>query len=209
MMTDADLTAVVDRDERRRQMLADPDLGGDLLLVALALDEVITARGECGRHTLGRWVGEVTELAHGTGAHRRRGWVRQVIRTDVPRHEPARTGTPQPCVAPIRGGVCGKTSTWRAVDHDPAGGEARWVGLCGRHRGLQGEFDARRDEWIAAGRPMPAATTGGVLRRYFDADWDGLYAWSGLAPMAGGREATPARPRLRLIHGGVSGEAVS
>ena len=43
------LAAIMRRDERHRKMLHDPDLTGDLLLFALALDEVIEVRKADGR----------------------------------------------------------------------------------------------------------------------------------------------------------------
>ena len=59
-----DLRAIMDRDERRRRMLNDPDLVGDALLFALALDEVLATRKEQ-RRRLGSWVDDVAELAWG------------------------------------------------------------------------------------------------------------------------------------------------
>lgn len=50
-----DLKAIMDRDERRRRMINDPDLTGDVLLLALALDEVITNRTEAGRRRSFGW----------------------------------------------------------------------------------------------------------------------------------------------------------
>lgn len=64
-MTSTDLRAVIDRDARRRKMLTDPDLTGDMLLFTLALDEVITVRREQGRKSLRNWVVDVTEIARG------------------------------------------------------------------------------------------------------------------------------------------------
>ncbi|WP_029923834.1 hypothetical protein [Nocardia otitidiscaviarum] len=203
-----DLRAIMDRDARRRRMLNDPDLTGDVLLFALALDELLATRKEQGRRSLKNWVAEVAELAHGTGEYYRPYWGKKVIREDFPRYEVAALEPGQPrCVAPMvrRDGVCGRAPQVWFVDHDPETGEGRNVGLCRRHRpGLEGYYQRRREEWRRNGKPVPPANTGGVLRRYFTADWDAIYGWArpGVEPMEGGREATPPRPRLRLIPGG-------
>lgn len=203
-----DLRAIMARDERRRCMLNDPDLTGDTLLFALALDEVIATREEQGRRTLKNWVAEVAEMAHGTADYYRRYWGKKVIRDDFPRYEPKGSARSR-CVVPMvrREGVCGKSAQTGFLDHDPLTGDGEWVGLCARHRPvLEGYYDRRRAAWLRNGKPCPPANTGGVLRRYFNADWDAIYQWArpGEEPMEGGREATPPRPRLRLIPGGES-----
>ncbi|MGW2666085.1 hypothetical protein ACWCW7_34460 [Nocardia tengchongensis] len=197
------------RDERRRRMLNDPDLTGDLLLFAMALDEVIVTRREQGRRSLRNWVIDVAALAHGTDrAYYVRHWGRNVVGDDIPRYEPQgsnRRGIG--CVAPMlrREGLCGKRSSVLLTDYEPETGIAQHVGLCARHRGLEAGYEQRRLAWIEHGKPLPPANTGGVLRRYFDADWDAIYHWArpGLKPMEGGREATPPRPKLRLLSGGL------
>lgn len=203
-----DLKAIMARDERRRKMLHDPDLTDDLLLFALCLDEVVRIRSEDGRRRkkAGHWVADVAALAYGAGSHyHQRYWGKQVIADDVPRYEPPRTEYDSPCVAPMirREGLCGKSGTTRLLDHDPVTGEQRWICLCTRHRGVEPSFRVREQEWVANGKPVPPANTGGVLRRYWDADWDRIYQWAAphREPMEGGREATPPRPTLRLIQG--------
>jgi hypothetical protein len=205
-----DLKAIMRRDERRRRMLNDPDLTGDLLLFALALDEVIATRKGQGRKTSGKnWTSAVTELARGTEGHLRY-WAKHVVERDVPRYEPEPAEYPWPCVAPMirREGLCGKQGARHLTDRDPDTGEARQIALCSRHRSLEAQFDAREKAWRANGKPLPPANTGGVLRRHFNADWDAIYRWAapGREPMEGGREATPPRPTLRLIQG--EGEAL-
>ncbi|WP_306365484.1 hypothetical protein [Nocardia sp. CC227C] len=205
-----DLRAIMARDERRRRMLNDPDLTGDVLLFALALDELLATRKEQGRRSLKNWVAEVAELAHGTDDYYQRYWGKKVIRDDFPRYEVIDRNPGRPrCVAPMvrREGVCGRSSQVWFVDPDPETGEGRYVGLCRRHRpGLEGYYERRREQWRRNGKPRPPANTGGVLRRYFNADWDAIYQWArpGVEPMEGGREATPPRPKLRLIPGGES-----
>lgn len=209
-----DLKAIMDRDTRRCRMLNDPDLTGETLLFALALDEALDSRKSKGRRYKG-WIAEVAEIAWGpveagSNGHYR---IRRVVGDDVPRYEPARVPVVQ-CVAPMirREGLCGKAGgTLAMVDRDPDTGEARWIGLCSRHRGLVAKFDARRREWTANGKPSPPPNAGGVLKRYFVADWTEFYRWAApwRTPLDGEREPTPPRPNLRLVRddeipGGVS-----
>lgn len=200
-----DVQAVMDREARRRRMLHDPDLTGEVLLFALALDEVITTRTEQGRGTRKGWAADVEEIATGT-RHPHSRWAKRTIEQDIPRFEPLRSGWSRPCAAPMirREGTCGKSGTTPLLDHDPVTGVARWVYLCARHRGLQAQYEMRRREWIANGKPSPPPNRGGILPRYFDTDWTALYRWAAphTEPLTGAREATPPRPRLRLIPGG-------
>jgi len=189
-------------------MIRDPELTGDLLLLALALDELLVSREEQNRDPFGkRWTLDVEELARGQRRTHRGWWVKVTIAADLPRYEPAQPAVPE-CVAPMvrREGPCGKrTTAWGFVDVDPETGEGRQVWLCGRHRELGKQFDARRREWITNGRPSPPPNAGGVLRRYFDGDWAMLYRWAaGCDPLEGEREMVPPKPVLKLIQGGSS-----
>jgi len=193
-----DLRAIMDRDQRRRRMLHDPDLTGEALLYALAFDEVLST-SKTRKRRVDHWA-EAAILAWGDDNQHR---LRRVITNDIPRFEPLRQGAVTPCVAPMirREGLCGKRGTRLLVDRDPGTGEARWIGLCSRHRELETKFDARRREWAANGKPSPPPNAGGVLKRYFHTDWAQLYEWAApwRTPLEGAREATPPRPTLRLI----------
>ncbi|MFB8031297.1 hypothetical protein, partial [Streptomyces sp. NPDC055990] len=131
-----DLKAIMQRDKRRRRMLNDPDLTGELLLFALALDEVIVTRQEQGRKTLRNWVTETSVVAHGENAstYYQRHWGKKVLNDDLPRYEPANKYT-RACVAPMvrREGLCGKSGSVGLMDHDPVTGEAKYVHFCNRH----------------------------------------------------------------------------
>lgn len=205
-MTSTDLRGVIDRDTRHRNMIRNPDLTGDLLLFALALDEVIEARAERklgGRLLRAGWVNEVTVLAKGDKPAYLH-WGRLVLSRDLPRYE-AEMGRGRPCAAPMirREGECGKSGSTSLMDYDPVTGAARMVHFCARHKAHTGPVQERQREWAANGRPRPPANSGGVLRRWYGGNWADIYRWaSGREPMDGGREATPPRPTLRLIQGG-------
>ena len=100
-----------------------------------------------------------------------------------------------------RAGLCGKPASGSMIDHDPVTGEAQWIGLCSRHRDLQAKFDVRRREWIANGRPSPSPNRGGVLKRYFKANWAEVYRWAApwRTPLDDAPEPTPPQPKLRLV----------
>jgi len=213
-----DLRALMERDGRRRLMLGDPDLTGDLLLFAFALDEVIFRKAErrAKRQFGESWVLAVEEMVcapldpqykrdHGA-------WVKARIGGDIPRYEfldePGKK-----CVAPMvrREGTCGAPGGLGVVDRDPVTGEGHRVWLCRRHEWLAEGFRARVAEWKRNGEPSPPPNAGGVLERYYAGDWDELYRWAHpwKKPMRGGREATPPRPKLRLIQGGDESEVES
>lgn len=210
-MTSTDLKAIMRRDERHRKMLNDPDLTGDLLLFALGLDEVIATRQAQGRKTSGKsWTTAITRLVSGDEGYRRH-WAKHVVERDVPRYEPAKSQG-RGCIAPMirREGLCGQPGTAHVLDLDPMTGEGREGYLCSRHRGREAVYLELKRQWHSNGKPCPPANTGGVLRRYFNADWDAIYRWASpwREPMEGGREATPPRPTLRLIPGGAMEEEV-
>lgn len=203
-----DLRAIMRRDQRRQRMIRDPDLTGDALLFALVLDENNTTAKDPRRRSFGQgtdWIDQVGALARGELPREamRRFWVQQVIAKDVPRYEPARGAESPSCVAPMvrREGLCGKPSTRRLIDHDPQTGDAAWIGLCSRHRHWDAHYEKRRQEWIANGAPSPPPNVGGVLMRYFNADWEAVYRWAAphLKPARGPDEPTPPRPQLRLV----------
>lgn len=200
------LRKVIDYDRRRRDMLASPDLTGDLLLIALAIDEVNYRKDEDGRsHKRMHWVKEVALLIYGEDARNGAWRVKDHIGKDCPRYELAGLRGARACPAPMvrREGVCGKGGTYGGVDRDPVTGEGAYTYYCNRHRHLAAGADRRHREWVANGKPVPPANTGGVLRRWYGGNWDEIYRWaSGRDPMPGGREATPPRPTLRLIQGG-------
>ncbi|MGW4720723.1 hypothetical protein, partial [Nocardia sp. NPDC004260] len=116
-----DLKAIMEFDQRRRQMLADPDLTGDLLLLALALDEVVRRQMEKVRRPKGwSWWHLVGALARGDADVAQAGWwVKDQIRRDLPRYESQQRG--RGCVAPMirREGLCGKSGSYGLADRDP------------------------------------------------------------------------------------------
>jgi hypothetical protein len=81
-MASTDLAAIMRRDERRRQMLADPMLTGDTLMLVLALEEIFAARAAQGFDNLTEtWVGEVSQMVRG---HRNGRWILRVVAADAP-----------------------------------------------------------------------------------------------------------------------------
>lgn len=205
-----DLRAIMRRDERHRKMLNDPDLTGDLLLLAFALDEWLAIRKERGRKRFhADWVETIEEMVCRSYPGRQAGWwLKHQIAEDMPRYELA--GAPgRKCSAPVlrRSGItnaCGANGAVGLADRDPLTGEGRRVWACKAHKAFAAEVQARSKQWADNGKPSPPPNVGGVLERYYEGNWDALYRWAApwREPLRGGREATPPRPTLRLIPGG-------
>jgi len=199
-MNGADLTAALKLREQTDKMLADPDLTGDLLLVALVITALTT---EVGR-TPTKWSGVAERCGWSIGS------LRHVVGRDVPRYEPPSNGYGL-CTALMirRAGLCGKRSSESGYLIDPMTGVQTPWGRCSRHspdRVAQlAHSDAYR-QWRVQGEPRPPANTGGVLPRYFTTDWDQVWDWA--APYrtraVGAKPIAPPKPVLRLILGGVS-----
>jgi hypothetical protein len=181
-----------------RRMLADPELTGNTLLLAIGIAEAVTAPGAGSKVPL-------QPIAEKLGVTRH--FIRYVIADDRPRYEP-RTEWPLPCRGQMirRPGLCGQNSTNRFWLWYPADtGEREEIGACSRHRlEVQAITERSRQAWIAAGKPTPPGNTGGHLERYFGGDWDVTYAWATPSwkrpPSSTVR--TDMRPALRLIIGG-------
>lgn len=205
-----DVFGIMRRDTRCRTMLNDSELTGETLLFALAADEMIYSRKESSA-PLHDWIVAVEEVACGTVSG---WWAKEIIRKGIPRYELDRPWIPVSCVALMirRGGLCGRASGPMFMDRDPETGEARWVGLCSRHRDMRSQYEARKKEWFENGKPSPPPNKGGVLKRYYTTDWNALYRWASPCwelpetepdPEPAREPAPPQRPTLRLIHGGL------
>lgn len=180
-----------------KRMLADPDLHGYPLLFAIALADVVTS----GLGSKDTWMTEVCERL---GCQR--DWVKVMVAQDRPRYEPRRE-YPLTCRGQMirRAGLCGKAGHHVGWLYDDEGRREE-IGACSRHRDqVNASCDASRRAWVDAGKPIPPANTGGILEKYFSADWDRIYAWSSYRwerPPAG-VVRTDMRPVLRLIVGGL------
>lgn len=208
-------------------MLADPDVGGDLLLIGLCLArryhlgqgatgkvsaaELATAVfGGTPTHQVVYWGGQ----AHATTNHAAR-W-RRVMESDVRRYDyeadPANRpdnrshfGWRHPCGGPMirRQTPCGKPSTTFGVETDPATGRRYGLGGCSKHTAWYWEKSKANREAVAAlgdHLPRPPANAGGTLRRHLPGfDWT-IY-WHALNPdWVEPPEDTPvAKPRLVLL----------
>lgn len=181
----------------------DPDLDRDstLFVVCTVVLNYESKTSAAGRLKRRNWLRAVTEMAGGDHY-----FVRKVIRHDIPRYDcpPLENG----CTAPMirREGLCGKHTIVRGVERDPLTGVATPYGFCSRHRNHADDWRIQQANraWDANGRPSPAPNAGGVLRRYFTANWDELYRWAAphITPLASEKPPTLPKPNLRLIPGG-------
>lgn len=181
-----------------RKMLEDPDLNGNVLLLAIGIAEAVTTPGVGSKVPL-------EPIRQKLGVTR--SFTRYVIADDRPRYEP-RIEYPLTCRGQMirRAGLCGQSAGNRFwLWYPPETGEREEIGACSRHRlEVQAITDASREAWIAAGKPSPPGNRGGALERYFGGDWDAIYAWatpSWTRPPAS-TVRTDVRPLLRLIVGG-------
>jgi hypothetical protein len=163
------------RGARITRMMADPDCGGDLLLLGCALAAFI----DFGMQKTPKLNSEdVARQAWSTSAMYR--WrFKDTVSKDARTYKPPRGG--QACMAPMqrRDGTCGKRSSWSGYLTDWETGEKTWLVACSRH----GDWhrDTSRANWEAKPEkpPLPAANHGGVLARHFpEFAWPALWKWA-------------------------------
>lgn len=220
-MTTKDLPGALLARDRMLAIAADPDLTGDTELFAFCLLAYLIERRQTRRKST-NWAEKVGEMMmnprrvkiqFGSDSVVTDGaWkCRRIIADDIPRYQtPPRDG--RGCIAlksrgPNVGKPCGKGGTlW--LDRDPETGQGQYLSYCDRHMpvGAKQSHRERYQQWVENGKPSPPANTGGVLARHFRADWAKLYAWADphTTPLPDGKPATPLRPRLSIIDGGLS-----
>jgi hypothetical protein len=167
------------RGARIVQLLEDPLVGGDLLLVAVGL----AAKYDFGLGYDGK-LNTLAELLWSThpltwGPH----WkIRDVFRQDIRTYKPPRPQIYR-CTAPMvrRDGLCGRNATMSGYLTDWATGEKTYAGGCRRHYDW---FNAQhKANWQAQPDlvPLPCANHGGALRVHFPKiDWPAF--WRKLDP---------------------------
>lgn len=188
---------------RTVQMLADPELGGALLLVGLALagllDLAAPRAGE--RVRLGDVAKLVWPRTPGT-----RYILRRVLAGDARTYRPPEPGYGEDrCTAPMlrRAGTCGRPRSCHGYLTDWETGEQSWIAACTRHgdwwRAQRAENEAARP----ARPPLPAANHGGVLARHFpELPWPKVWTWATGETWIEHPEETPwPRPSLTLYLG--------
>lgn len=202
MITGNELVQALDQNRAIQEMLEDPDLNDNLLLIAIAFRAVVIGHHFTRRST---WLDAVCEA---TGL--RLYTVQHHIGRDVPRYQAPTPGYDVSCDAPMirRDGPCGQRASHHLYDIDPATGEQWGIHRCGRHfdRSLWLARDVHWREWTTNGKPSPPHNTGGILRRHFpNVIWEEIYAWA--APHVEqtpgeGKPPTPRPPKLTLIRCG-------
>lgn len=193
---------------RAVRLLLDPAIGGDLLLVAYAMDvqcEHDLSLDNPARYGPLLWP----DLSPRRQVHR----VTRVLRDDIRTYRPPPADT---CVAPARrpSGTCGRSAVRRWHRTDWATGEQHSLGACSRHQAAA-ETQLRAN--LAAkpvDPPLPYANHGGLLRPYFPmVDWDEFWRqleprWRQHPERPVTRPTVPApEPTLRLVVGDGTGSA--
>jgi hypothetical protein len=215
-----DLPGAMRARDRLLQIAADEDLDHDAKLFAFCLTAYLIQRRLSGRKGK-NWAQAVAEMMYQPDSAEMKilGPVRvckRIIADDIPRYEipylaPHKIHCQSPKArGPQAGQPCGKGGSRQTfIDRDPETGEARWIAYCRNHSHptLDQWRKDRTDAWLANGKPSPVANTGGVLARYFGANWTALYQWADPSrkPMPNGKPLTPPRPQFALIQGGGGG----
>lgn len=205
MTTDPNYTQLRAYHHVTTALLADPDVGGDLLLVGLWLARATTLH--IPRHGANRWstaaiardvfadptvplVGtRVQEVEiDGQVVHVNRWAVEKVhklLADDRPHYDPWLDDRRHPerhtCQAPMirRAGLCGNPTSTDRMMTDPATGRRIRIGACNRHRDSDW-YTTTIDTWkqraTTATIPDPPANRGGILQRHIRLNWDAWWA---------------------------------
>lgn len=205
-MTDSTYSALKEYRKRIAGMLTDPDCGGELFSLGVALLDYAVLKTDTDE-TFAHYA----DRAWGKSGH----WqIRDVLRKDIRRYDAIRDAelsTPgRTCGAPMirRTGPCGNSATIRRMLTDVDTGRRQWLAACARHREW---FDARAIANRAAvdsadKAVIPAANAGGVLARHIpEIDWPALWVWfdpKWTPPPESEPEEVQLRPRLRLVLSG-------
>lgn len=212
--------AVYARDQMLQIAGAD-DLDSDVKLFSLCLLAFLAGQRRDG-HDRGDWAAAVGEMLSRHGVDRSArdsvSLCRSIIAKDIPHYEvPALGAERLRCPVPRGSGrragdPCGKATVGaHFIDYDPVTGEGTWLAYC------RGHSDPARHEqrrlryraWVDNGRPSPPPNTGGLLPRYFQADWTALYRWADpdRRPAPQWCPPGPPRPHLTVIPGGLARSA--
>jgi hypothetical protein len=186
---------------RRRQLLEDPNLTGNLLLVALVLDQLIAE----GKRPIR--MGKVAELT-GLG-----GGMRRILLDDVPRYQPP----PRPGKCQVRGprnGQCPRYASTVVALPDPEDGTTTWAAGCALTTHSTWATAEQRRHREALGDsvpPLPVYNTRSVLAASFP-EIDFPEWWTRLTerdewrrydvnrdPMFGAGDVVLQRPKLRVV----------
>lgn len=221
----ATYTALREHQQTVTDLLADPDITGDLLLVGLWLARATLLRqpeptSESGdgwqlsdiaadlyplrssRSMYG--LGPDTPPTTGPDVWK----VAATLKDDIRRYDwrndqPAWNGRVVPCAGPmVRRAVCGKSATVWGLLTDPGSGRRRILGACRAHHGWwQQQTADNRTACNAVTVPRPPANAGGRLARHIRLDWEAM--WRGLDPewVAPPEMDTWARPKLTVLVG--------
>lgn len=198
-----DLKAIMTSQSRIVDICNDPDLDDDAKLFAICVIVMLYETKTGIRRSTRNWLQRVAELASHTD--NASCWLRMVIRHDIPRYDCPTSG--RGCTAPMirREGLCGKNAIVSGVERDPITGEGTAYGFCTRHRNHTDDWRIHQNnkQWVANGRPSPQPNAGGILRRYFTADWPNLYTWAApyMTPLGGAKPPTLPKPNLVLVRG--------
>jgi hypothetical protein len=164
---------------RTVQMLADPELGGDLLLVGLALAGLLDLGAPRGGERVR--LGDVAKLAWPRSPGTRYILGRVLAGDARTYRAPEPSFGEDRCTAPMlrRPGTCGRARSCYGYLTDWVTGEQNWIVACTRRGGWWNAQRAENEAARPARPPVPAANHGGVLARHFpEPPWPQVWTWA-------------------------------
>jgi hypothetical protein len=181
---------------RTARMLDDPDLGGDLLLVGLALARFLDFDPPGEKVN----VKQISRACFPRASYRP---VKRIFEMDARTYRPPQPSWSATCEAPMirRDGPCGQHATGHGYLTDWDTGEQEGIWSCARHHAWRMDLIRRNTAAKPQRLPLPAANHGGVLAKHFpEIDWPKIWEWA-----TGGRwvehpEVEPWKPPTLTLH---------
>lgn len=186
------------RGARIVRMLDDPAVGGDLLLVGIAMAAQLDFQG--------KWIKfeDVARQAFGeeSGSYRKAWWV---VKDDIRRYcMPRDDRAERRCQGPMpRAPYCRRSATWRTVVSDWETGERSPLVACNRHYDWFNKVHKENRDAKPDIVPLAPANAGGALRAHLpEIDWPRLWLSLDSKWVEHPEKQVWPKPTLEVIIGG-------
>lgn len=191
---------------RSARMLEDRGLGGDLLLVGLALAHFLDFEPPDEKLN-------VKHIARACFPHLRyrTNTVKRIFEMDARTYRPPQPNWDGKCEAPMirRDGLCGQHATGHGYLTDWDTGEQELIWSCARHHAWRQDLIKRNQAAKPQRAALPAANHGGVLAKHFpEIDWPKIWTWAAGSRWIEHPEQEPWKPPTLSLVLGESEDAV-